>query len=399
MATVTVQQKGNYWYTVINYKDEHGKWKNKMQATGLSLKGNKKKAEKIAMERLASFIEPDQLDDNNPLLVDYLRSWLTFIENRVEISTYNGYVSSVECVLIPYFEPKKMKLKDLTLKDAQKFYDEILNSNRGRGGKPPQPTTIRRYHAAFHSALEHAIKMEMIENNPTDRVDLPRRHQVKHNTFSEEQLMRLNNLIVNEDIGPLIWVDSIYGLRRSEICGLKWKAVDFENDVFTIEHTVIVAKGKDGKKHLIKKDRTKNASSCRTFPLDPDMKILLLELRRQQEENRKLFGKAYNEADSEYVFVDRLGNLINPDYLSRKYSRLRDKYELPHVTLHEIRHTVATLGLRHTSDMKAVQDYLGHSDYSTTANIYAHVDSSESKVRMAELMSNVLKGKYKKNEE
>ena len=91
--------------------------------------------------------------------------------------------------------------------------------------------------------------------------------------------------------------------------------------------------------------------------------------------------------------------MINPDYLSRKYSRLRDKYELPHVTLHEIRHTVATLGLRHTSDMKAVQDYLGHSDYSTTANIYAHVDSRESKVRMAEIMSNVLKGKYKKNEE
>ena len=119
MATVTVQPKGKCWYSVISYKDQNGKWRNKMQTTGLTIKGNKKRAEKIAAERLAAFEEPEQLDENDPYLADYLRSWLKFVENRVEISTYNGYASSVECVLVPYFEPKKIKLKNLTLRDAQ----------------------------------------------------------------------------------------------------------------------------------------------------------------------------------------------------------------------------------------------------------------------------------------
>ncbi|MBO6307778.1 MAG: site-specific integrase [Oribacterium sp.] len=392
MATVSVQPKGKCWYSVISYKDQNGKWRNKMQTTGLTIKGNKKRAEKIAAERLAAFEEPEQLDENDPYLADYLRSWLKFVENRVEISTYNGYASSVECVLVPYFEPKKIKLKNLTLRDAQQFYDELMASDRGRGGKAPQPTTIRRYHAALHAALEHAVKMEMIDYNPTDRVDLPKQKQVMHNTFTEEQLRRLNKLLEDEDIGPLILFDSVYGLRRSEMCGLRWRSIDFEHDVFTVDHTVVMAKGRDGKKQLIKKDRTKNKSSCRTLPLTPEIRSMLFELRKKQTDNRELFGRGYNDADAEYVFVDMLGNLIRPDYLTRKYSRLRDKYGLPHVTLHEIRHTVATLLLKHKVPMKYVHVTLGHSDISTTANTYMHAAADEAGSETTGVMMNILYG-------
>lgn len=396
MATVTVQPKGKCWYSVISYKDQNGKWRNKMQTTGLTIKGNKKRAEKIAAERLAAFEEPMQIDENDPYLADYLRSWLKFVENRVEISTYNGYASSVESVLVPYFEPKRIKLKNLTLRDAQQFYDELMTSKRGRGGKAPQPTTIRRYHAALHAALEHAVKMEMIDFNPTDRVDLPKQKQIMHNTFTEEQLRRLNKLLEDEDIGPLILFDSVYGLRRSEMCGLRWKSIDFEHDLFTVDHTVVMVKGKDGKKQMIRKDRTKNKSSCRTLPLTPEIRSMFFELREKQAVNRELFGNGYNESDSEYVFVDMLGNLIRPDYLSRKYSRLRDMYDLPHVTLHEIRHTVATLLLKHKVPMKYVQVTLGHSDISTTANTYMHAAADEAAHETAGVMTNILYGENEK---
>ena len=396
MATVTVQPKGKCWYSVISYKDQNGKWRNKMQTTGLIIKGNKKRAEKIAAERLAAFEEPEQIDENDPYLADYLRSWLKFVENRVEISTYNGYASSVESVLVPYFEPKRIKLKNLTLRDAQQFYDELMTSNRGRGGKVPQPTTIRRYHAALHAALEHAVKMEMIDFNPTDRVDLPKQKQIMHNTFTEEQLRRLNKLLEDEDIGPLILFDSVYGLRRSEMCGLRWRSIDFEHDLFTVDHTVVMTRGKNGKKQMIRKDRTKNKSSCRTLPLTPEIRSMFFELREKQAANRELFGNGYNEADSEYVFVDMLGNLIRPDYLSRKYSRLRDKYDLPHVTIHEIRHTVATLLLKHKVPMKYVQVTLGHSDISTTANTYMHAAADEAANETTGIMTNILYGESEK---
>ena len=391
MATVTVQPKGKCWYTVISYKDEHGKWRNKMQTTGLPIKSNKKRAEKIAAERLANFHEPEPLDETNPYLDQYLKSWLKYIESRVERSTYGGYESSVNCVLVPYFEPKRIKLKDFTLRVAQQFYDDLQQSGRGRDGGVPKPTTVRRYHAALHNALEHAVKLELIEYNPTDRVDLPRKIPVIHNTFKEDEMILLNKMMAKEDIAPLIMVASEYGLRRSELCGLKWKAIDFDRNEFTVAHTVVVVKGKDGKSELVKKDRTKNASSHRKLPMSNEIRELFLGMKRLQEEHREFFGPGYNEADAEYVFVDVLGNLIKPNYLSRKYARLRDEYGLPHVTLHEIRHTVATLMLEHGVGMKFVQMWLGHSDYATTANIYAHPDDWEAKNRAVKVMSEIMK--------
>lgn len=392
MATVSVQPKGKCWYTVISYKDENGKWRNKMQTTGLPIKGNKKRAEKIAQERLAGFKEPVQVKWDDPFLSDYLKEWLNYMEGRVEMTTYDGYSSSVHCVLIPYFEPKKIRLKQFTLRDAQTFYDELRKSSRGRGGHPPKPTTIRRYHAALHEALEHAVRMDLIAFNPTDRVELPRNEQVIHNTFSEEQLRTLNNLLENEDIGPLIRFDSVYGVRRSEMCGLRWKSIDFLNNVFTIDHTVVAVRGKNGEREILKKDRTKNRSSHRTLPLTPEIREMFESMKKQQAANRELFGNGYNDGDSEYVFVDMLGNLINPDYLTRKYTRLRDKYGLPHVTLHEIRHTVATLMIKHKISMKHVQVWLGHRDFSTTANYYTHVYSDDIKDEMAEVMTDILNG-------
>ena len=392
MATISIQPKGKCWYTVISYKDENGKWRNKMQTTGLAVKGNKKKAEKIAAERLAAFEEPVQADAKDPMLTDYLETWLDYVENKVERTTFCGYESSVRTALIPYFQSRKIKLKDFTLKDAQQFYDDLMKSNRGRGGNPPKPTTIRRYHAALHKALEHAVKLELISYNPTDRVELPKKEQVMHNTFSEEELRRLNKMLENESIGPLILFDSVYGVRRSEMCGLRWKSVDFEHNELTIDHTVVMAKGRDGKKELIRKDRTKNKSSHRTLPMTPEIRAMLLNQKKQQEANRELFGNGYNEDDAEYVFVDMLGNLIKPDYLTGRYTRLRDKYGLPKVTLHEIRHTVATLLLKHKVPMKYVQVTLGHSDISTTANTYMHAAADEAKNETTGVMTDILYG-------
>ena len=124
--------------------------------------------------------------------------------------------------------------------------------------------------------------------------------------------------------------------------------------------------------------------------MSDEIRALLLYLKDQQAANRELFGRGYNMKDSEYVFVDALGNLIKPDYLTRKYTRLRDQYGLPHVTLHEIRHTVATLLIKHGTQMKYVQEYLGHSNFSTTANIYTHVDVGDAMNQAMTTMTDII---------
>ena len=98
----------------------------------------------------------------------------------------------------------------------------------------------------------------------------------------------------------MIFFDSVYGTRRSETCGLRWKAIDFDNNQLTINHTVVSVKGKDGSKELLKKDRTKNKSSYRTFPLTPEIREMFFQLKEQQKHNRELFCNGYIMDDAEY---------------------------------------------------------------------------------------------------
>lgn len=105
--------------------------------------------------------------------------------------------------------------------------------------------------------------------------------------YNAEQLNSLLEAIKGEPLYPLIKVTAVYGLRRSEVLGLKWDSVDFENGTLTIKHTVVQVE------KLVEKDKTKNASSHRSFPLIPEIKEILLELRKQETLNRKLFGRSY----------------------------------------------------------------------------------------------------------
>jgi integrase len=113
---------------------------------------------------------------------------------------------------------------------------------------------------------------------------------------------------------------AFYGLRRSEIIGLRWESINFETNTITIEHTVTVAHI-DGKRVVIPDDTTKTKSSFRTLPLIPAMRTKLLAIQAEQERNRKLCGKSYNKAEGRYIYTDALGNRIKPDYLSIEFPK------------------------------------------------------------------------------
>lgn len=166
---------------------------------------------------------------------------------------------------------------------------------------------------------------------------------------------------------PLIYITSIYGLRRSELLGLKWDSIDFERKTLTIRHTVAkVTK-------VVEKDKTKNASSFRSFPLTPAAEQIFLDMKRQEETNQKLFGKEYHKND--YVFKWEDGRPYSPDYISHAFSKLLKKYDLPHIRFHELRHSCASLLIAQGYGLKDVQEWLGHSDIKMTANIYGHLDT------------------------
>ena len=117
---------------------------------------------------------------------------------------------------------------------------------------------------------------------------------------------------------------------------------------------------------------------------------MLLRLKEQQEQNRKICGQSYSREFADYICVNKLGERIRPAYLSSCFSKALEQNHLRHIRFHDLRHSCATLLLAHGVPLKQIQEWLGHSDFSTTANIYAHLDAA-SKQKSAETMEEFLK--------
>ncbi len=152
---------------------------------------------------------------------------------------------------------------------------------------------------------------------------------------------------------------------------MKWDCIDFENMQFEIKHTVVSYGGR------IEKDKTKNQSSRRIYPLSDDVASILLDIKEAQRQNSKLFGKGYFESD--YVFTWADGRPIPPDHVSHKFNKLLKKHNLPHIRFHDLRHTCASLLLSNDSTLKDVQAWLGHSSITMTADVYGHLDPQRKK--------------------
>ena len=187
----------------------------------------------------------------------------------------------------------------------------------------------------------------------------------------------------------LIQMTAFYGLRRSEAIGLKWDAFDFELNTITIKHVVTQVEI-DGKKEIVKADRAKTKSSLRSLPLVAGFKESLLSLRDQQEENKRVCGNCYNSEYVGYVFVDPMGNIFKPNNVSLHSKHILEVNGLRPIRFHDLRHSCASLLLANDVPMKQIQEWLGHSDISTTANIYSHLDF-RSKISSAGVIDNVLK--------
>lgn len=364
--TGSLQEKNGKYYAVINLTDINGKRKQKWISTGLTIKGNKKKAEQFLREKLKEFELQENLVPSDVLFSDYLLYWLSLAKLKIDESTYQSYVCIANAHIIPYFKEKKIKLNQITRNDLQVYVNFKFEYGRkdGKGGLSAK--TVKSHIVLIKQALKEAVKNDLIASNPSEYITLPKIQKFEASFYSLNQLNELFVAIKNEPLYPLIYVATIYGLRRSEVLGLKWDSIDFENNTLTIKHTVVdIAK-------IIEKDSTKNKSSYRSFPLGYDIKKMLLKLKEAEENNRMLFGKEYIEND--YIFKWENGEPLKPDYISRSFKKLLEKYNLPHIRFHDLRHSCASILVANGFTLKDIQEWLGHSDIQTTANIYAHLD-------------------------
>ena len=387
MVAGHLQEKNGIYYAVLSYKDPAGKRKQPWISTGVPVrKGNKKKAEQELQKLRREYVAPARAAGDGEIspdmpFADYMEAWLLIIKSSVAPTTYCSYSGNIKKKIVPYFRAHSVTLAGLQARHLQSFYLHELQSISA--------SSVIREHANLHKALKYAVKMDLIPFNPADRVERPRAEKHLGNYYNAAELEELFEASRDHKLGLFIQMAAFYGLRRSELLGLRWDAFDFEKDTITIRH-ILTEVLVDGKLQLYEADRAKTKSSLRSLPLVGQFKAQLLALRDQQERNREICGNSYNTQYLGYVFVDEMGNIFKPGYVSNSFGKLLREKGLRHIRLHDLRHSCASLLLKNGVPMKQIQEWLGHSDISTTSNIYAHLDYS-SKVLSASTMEGALK--------
>jgi integrase len=185
--------------------------------------------------------------------------------------------------------------------------------------------------------------------------------------YNEKQIEQLLDCSKGDPLEIVILLTVFYGLRRSEVLGLKWDAVDLENNTITIKHTVILLN-----KTIHKTDSTKNDSSYAVIPLPNIIKSRLEEWKFKQDKFKLLQPSDYN--DNGYICTQINGNLINPHYVSRHFKLLLKQNNMPSIRFHDLRHSSAGYLKYLGFDMKDIQTWLRHKDIQTTMNIYVSLD-------------------------
>lgn len=382
MVAGHLQEKKGYFYIVLSYPDVSGKRKTKWIPTSLPVKGKKKKAKKLLMEARREFEPECKPIQDDVLFSDFMLQWLEIVKPIIAITTYSSYSNMVKGIIVPYFKERGIMLKQLRPTDIQAFYMEQL--------KRVKANAVIHYHANIYKALKYAVKIDLLDSNPADKVERPKKNPFMGSFYDSDEVEKLFEAAKGTLLEIPVFLGAFYGLRRSEVLGLKWNAIDFQSNTITVKHTVTSC-NLDGKHIQVAQDTTKTKSSLRVLPLVPALREKLLELRDYQKECKRLCGKCYNKQYQEYICVDEMGKLISPHYLTSAFPKLLEKNGLRRIRFHDLRHSCASLLLANGVPMKKIQEWLGHSDFSTTANVYAHLDYN-SKLSSADAMVNGLNG-------
>lgn len=361
--TASLRVKNDKYYVVLCHTS-NGKKNQTWVSTGLTATDDEHKAEQIMLELLGEKSAEDASPDI--LFSDAVRRWLKDVKERVDEVTYQGYEVQAKAHVLPYFDDLQIRLCDVDCAVLQTYINVKAKFGRSDGHGGLSPVSLRQHKNVLNQALKMAQRDGLIQTNPAELVVMPRATQFAGIFYTETQMKALLTAVKNERLSPIIYITALYGLRRSELLGLKWDSINFEMQTLTIRHTVVrVTK-------VVQKDKTKNASSFRSLPLTADALKVFTLLRKQEDTYRRIYGKNY--IDNDYVFTWEDGHPYSPDYVSHTFQKLLKKYDLPHIRFHDLRHTCASMLLSEGYNLKDVQEWLGHSDIKMTANIYGHLD-------------------------
>lgn len=259
----------------------------------------------------------------------------------------------------------------------------LFNQTSENGGKLSSNYMLH-LHRLLSSILEKAVKWQVLLYNPCGRVEAPKLERKEAVYLDEVQAQELLTCLQAEPLQYRTMVTLLLysGMRRGELCGLEWSHIDFDNGIIDICKSSLYLTDRG-----VFDDTTKTESSKRVIKIPVAALEILKEHRKEQIKSRLKLGDQW--IDSDKVFTQWNGKPIHPDTITGWFSRFIKKNNLPPIHLHSLRHTNATLLIASGADLRTVSKRLGHSNMTTTGNIYAHAIKSADE-RAAELLNDIL---------
>ena len=309
----------------------------------------------------------------------YLEDWLDkHARPKVRPSTLASYQIVVAQYIIPAIG--RIPLAKLEPEDVQGML-AALRQRQSRRGLPMSPTTVRYAYAVLRIALGRAMKLGRVHRNVATLIDPPSKVQTERAPLTAEQVTTLVASIRSERIGPLVLTALGTGLREGELLGLRWQDVDLDAGTLAVRHTL------QRVTRTLAEPKTDRAR--RVVPLPRTVVDVLREQRRRQLQDRFAAGPMWRDGD--YVFASPSGRPQDPRNVLRAYQSALERAGLPRQPFHHLRHAYATFQLEAGEELANVSKILGHSDLSTTADLYAHLTPTTQR-RAADRMDAILAG-------
>lgn len=360
MAQGSVRKKGNSWY--YRYYED-GK---QIERKGGSTKAEALKSlNEVLNRQYKGYKRPEEME-----LGEYLHMWIDdYITPTRSVNTADKYLSAIDKKIIP-------QIGNIRLCDLGAIH--IENLLRSLRKERLSNTTIQKYYGVINTALNKAVTLRLIYDNPCKFIDKPKRDKYKASILTFDEINMIYSRLDNND-----WEDYIFrlalevtletGLRRGELCGLCWDDVDFD------ECSINISKSLKREKNDWVVGSLKTEGSERTLPLSSSLIEKLRKHKKRQFENKLKYGELYTKNMWETKEYDLLftwcnGKFILPSNFYRRLKRLCSYCKIEkNIRWHDLRHTNATLLLESDVNLKVVQERLGHTLLQTTSDLYTHV--------------------------
>lgn len=349
----TVVQRGSGWSVVIDMPRQNGKRRQKWYSGYKT----EEEANNALIKIQADMIDGIEVDDATMKVSVYLKRWLAQIGPQVRPSSYEFYKWAINRLIKELPDVQLGRLKPIHIQDAIARIQAPNPENQ----KSLAGTSNKHLIKTLSMALNRAVKLDLIRGNPCEKVEMPRASEHSTTIFTNDQMLMLLSEIADTELQIPVTIAISCGMRRGEVCGLRWRDVDLARLTLYVMHSLDREKGRG----LVLK-KVKTNTSSRTVTLPPSVN----EMLRQESERQKSLGI---HSEDGYVWCWPDGRPYDPDYLYHLYTDKLTECNLPHARFHDLRHMHATMLLKAGVPLKVVSERLGHSSPVFTAKVYQHV--------------------------